>query len=256
MRQLRRVHFPNRCSFVHIGKHITYHNMLFITTFNILERAGGFWPALILGRQNTPLFWRFRSGGTAEDFAGVWGGPPESARLVRIIFHFCPCFWCCRGLVFGWPLWLSWSPPPLLADALVCVSVCECLTVDGPATLPGVTAAAKNGFVVRFFALVKAGNCSQKPAIYSKKMMCYPHIVAFNWGRKGGVLVRERMHISLSPDTFVRLREYALYHHKSASQAITDWIWSVRMPADAGNNPPPVRINDDLRLVPHRTRLH
>lgn len=157
--------------------------------------------------------------------------------------------WCLDGLS-TWSL----SRPSLSAYALVYVAVRESRPFDGLATLPGVTAAAKNGFVVRFFALVKAGNCSQKPAIYSIKMMCYPHIVAFNWGRKGGVLVRERMHISLSPDTFVRLREYALYHHKSASQAITDWIWSVRMPADAGNNPPPVRISDDLRLVPHRTR--
>ena len=66
--------------------------------------------------------------------------------------------------------------------------------------------------------------------------------------------MRERMHISLSPDTFVRLRDYAMYHHKSVSQSITDWIWSVRMPSDAGNTPPLVRINDDLRLMPHHTR--
>ena len=46
---------------------------------------------------------------------------------------------------------------------------------------------------------------------------------------------REMMTISLSPDTKARLITYAREQHKSASQAITDWIWQQPVKEDNGD---------------------
>lgn len=44
----------------------------------------------------------------------------------------------------------------------------------------------------------------------------------------GVVLVaREKVLLSLAPDTAERLRQYAYEQHKSMSQVVTDYIWSV-----------------------------
>lgn len=41
--------------------------------------------------------------------------------------------------------------------------------------------------------------------------------------------MRKRVTISLSPDTDERLKQYAFENHTNVSQAITDWIWSVKV---------------------------
>ena len=43
---------------------------------------------------------------------------------------------------------------------------------------------------------------------------------------------KEMMTISLTPDTKGRLRAYAEQNHKSVSQAITDWVWSLPVQED------------------------
>lgn len=40
---------------------------------------------------------------------------------------------------------------------------------------------------------------------------------------------KKRVNISVTPDTEERLKQYAFENHKSVSQAITDWIWSVKV---------------------------
>lgn len=40
-------------------------------------------------------------------------------------------------------------------------------------------------------------------------------------------MTKKRINISISFDTEKRLKQYALEHHTTVSQAITDWIWSV-----------------------------
>lgn len=40
---------------------------------------------------------------------------------------------------------------------------------------------------------------------------------------------KTRLHISVTPDTLERLKQYAQEHHTTVSQSITDWIWSVRL---------------------------
>ena len=41
--------------------------------------------------------------------------------------------------------------------------------------------------------------------------------------------MKQRVNISLSEDTAERLRQYAWENHKNVSQAITDWVWSVKV---------------------------
>lgn len=41
--------------------------------------------------------------------------------------------------------------------------------------------------------------------------------------------MKQRVNISVSPDTAERLRQYAWEHHSSVSQAVTDWIWSAKV---------------------------
>lgn len=41
--------------------------------------------------------------------------------------------------------------------------------------------------------------------------------------------MKQRINISISPDTAERLRQYAWEHHSTVSQAITDWIWSAKV---------------------------
>ena len=41
--------------------------------------------------------------------------------------------------------------------------------------------------------------------------------------------MKQRINISLSPDTADRLKQYAWEHHTNVSQAITDWIWSAKV---------------------------
>lgn len=40
---------------------------------------------------------------------------------------------------------------------------------------------------------------------------------------------KKRVNISITPDTEERLKQYAYEHHTNVSQAITDWIWSVKV---------------------------
>lgn len=41
--------------------------------------------------------------------------------------------------------------------------------------------------------------------------------------------MKRRINISVSEDTAERLKQYAWENHKNVSQAITDWIWSVKV---------------------------
>ena len=41
--------------------------------------------------------------------------------------------------------------------------------------------------------------------------------------------MKKRINISVTEDTEERLKQYAWEHHKNVSQAITDWIWSVKV---------------------------
>ena len=41
--------------------------------------------------------------------------------------------------------------------------------------------------------------------------------------------MKKRINISVSEDTAERLKQYAWENHKNVSQAITDWIWSVKV---------------------------
>lgn len=43
------------------------------------------------------------------------------------------------------------------------------------------------------------------------------------------MVTKKRLNISITPDTDERLKQYAYENHKSVSQAITDWIWSVKV---------------------------
>ncbi len=43
------------------------------------------------------------------------------------------------------------------------------------------------------------------------------------------MVTKKRLNISVTPDTEERLKQYAYENHKSVSQAITDWIWSVKV---------------------------
>ena len=40
---------------------------------------------------------------------------------------------------------------------------------------------------------------------------------------------KRRINISVTEDTGERLKQYAKEHHTNVSQAITDWIWSVKV---------------------------
>ena len=41
--------------------------------------------------------------------------------------------------------------------------------------------------------------------------------------------MKQRINISVTEDTVERLKQYAWEHHKTVSQSITDWIWSVKV---------------------------
>lgn len=41
--------------------------------------------------------------------------------------------------------------------------------------------------------------------------------------------MKRRINISVSGDTEERLKQYAWEHHKTVSQAITDWIWAEKV---------------------------
>jgi hypothetical protein len=47
-----------------------------------------------------------------------------------------------------------------------------------------------------------------------------------------GEPMKQRINVSFSEDTAERLKQYAWEHHKSVSQAITDWIWSEKVKND------------------------
>lgn len=40
--------------------------------------------------------------------------------------------------------------------------------------------------------------------------------------------MKKRINISLSEDTLERLKLYAQANHTTVSQAITDWVWSIK----------------------------
>ena len=52
------------------------------------------------------------------------------------------------------------------------------------------------------------------------------YVVCMNNGK------RERVNISLTPDTVERLKMFAWENHTTVSQAITDWIWSAKVKND------------------------
>lgn len=53
-------------------------------------------------------------------------------------------------------------------------------------------------------------------------------------------MAREKVLLSLAPDTAERLRQYAYEQHKSMSQVVTDYVWSV--PVKYTNLPVQVEI--------------
>lgn len=56
--------------------------------------------------------------------------------------------------------------------------------------------------------------------------------------------MKTRVNISVTEDTAERLKQYAFEHHKNVSQAITDWIWSVKVKNDQ------IRGQQQLRGMP------
>ena len=40
---------------------------------------------------------------------------------------------------------------------------------------------------------------------------------------------KERVNLSMDPDTLDRLRQYAWEHHSSLSKAVTDLVWSAKV---------------------------
>lgn len=42
-------------------------------------------------------------------------------------------------------------------------------------------------------------------------------------------MAREKVLLSLAPDTAERLRQFAYEQHKSMSQVVTDYVWSVKV---------------------------
>lgn len=42
-------------------------------------------------------------------------------------------------------------------------------------------------------------------------------------------MAKERLNLTVSSDTKERLKQYAFEHHKSISQAVTDWIWNTKV---------------------------
>ena len=44
--------------------------------------------------------------------------------------------------------------------------------------------------------------------------------------------MKQRINISVTPDTVERLKQYAWEHHRNVSQSITEWIWSVKVKND------------------------
>lgn len=47
--------------------------------------------------------------------------------------------------------------------------------------------------------------------------------------RTEGVGMKRRVNISVTDDTAERLKQYAFEHHTTVSQAVTDWVWSVKV---------------------------
>jgi len=41
--------------------------------------------------------------------------------------------------------------------------------------------------------------------------------------------LKQRVNISITPDTAERLKTYAWENHKTVSQSITDWIWAANV---------------------------
>lgn len=44
--------------------------------------------------------------------------------------------------------------------------------------------------------------------------------------------MRQRINISIEPDTAERLKQYAYENHTTVSRAIEHWIWSVKVKND------------------------
>lgn len=44
-----------------------------------------------------------------------------------------------------------------------------------------------------------------------------------------GICMKKKICISISEDTYERLKQYAWENHKNVSQAITDWIWTEKV---------------------------
>ena len=54
-------------------------------------------------------------------------------------------------------------------------------------------------------------------------------LYAYNMRKGEKYMARERLDITVTPDTKERLKQYAFEHHTSVSQAITDWIWGQKI---------------------------
>lgn len=59
--------------------------------------------------------------------------------------------------------------------------------------------------------------------------MKYAYNVCMIYTRKDVVMAKERVNISLSPDTVERLKQYAFEQHKTVSQVNTDWTWAAKV---------------------------
>lgn len=42
-------------------------------------------------------------------------------------------------------------------------------------------------------------------------------------------MMKKKLNLYLEQDTIERLRQYAYEHHMTASQAVTQWIWSQKV---------------------------
>lgn len=66
--------------------------------------------------------------------------------------------------------------------------------------------------------------------------------------------MKKRINISLSEDTADRLKQYAWENHTNVSQAITDWIWSVKIKKRTGEGTDENEYREVLKASPRMTK--
>jgi len=65
--------------------------------------------------------------------------------------------------------------------------------------------------------------------------------------------MKKRINISVSEDTAERLKQYAWENHKNVSQAITDWIWSVKVKNEQIRGQ--LTLDSGIKRTAHKSRV-